>query len=91
ITAENIDAVVVGLPINMDDTEGLQAKKVRDFAAKLKAAINVPLHFQDERLSSFTADEKLKMHDLSRAGKKQRQDALAAAQILQDFLDAQNR
>ena len=88
IDTENIEAVVIGLPLNMDDTEGPQAKTVRGFAEKLRSAIDVPLHFQDERLSTFGADEKLNMTDLSAAEKKQRLDAVAAAQILQDFLDS---
>ncbi len=87
IAGENIEAVVIGLPLNMDDTEGPQVKKVRDFADKLKAAISIPIHFQDERLSSFGADEKLGMTDLSPAEKKRRRDAVAAADILQNFLD----
>jgi putative Holliday junction resolvase len=87
ITEENIGAVVIGLPLNMDDTEGPQAELVRKFADKLKAAIDVPIHFQDERLSSFGADEKLDMASFSPAEKKQRRDAVAAAEILQNFLD----
>ncbi len=91
ITEENIEAVVIGLPLNMDDTEGPQAKIVRDFADKLKAAIALPIHFQDERLTSFGADEKLNMADLSPAEKKHRRDAVAAAEILQNFLDTRPR
>ena len=88
ILEENVEAVVIGLPLNMDDTEGPQAKTVRQFAEKLKAAIdNIPIHFQDERLSSYGADEKLDMTDLSIARKKKLQDAVAAADILQTFLE----
>jgi putative Holliday junction resolvase len=86
IVKENIEAVVIGLPLNMDDTEGPQAKVVRRFADKLKAAIEVPIHFQDERLSSFGVEEKLDMTGLSVAEKKERRDALAAADILESFL-----
>jgi putative Holliday junction resolvase len=87
IAEENVEAVVVGLPINMDDTEGPQAKTVREFAEKLKTKINIPVHFQDERLTSFAADEKLNAIEMSPREKKKRRDALAAAQILQAFLD----
>lgn len=87
IAEQNIEAVVVGLPLNMDGSEGPQAEKVRQFADKLKSEIDLPIHFQDERLTSFAADEKLDMADLSPAEKKQRRDAVAAADILQSFLD----
>ena len=87
ITDENIEAIVIGLPLNMDGTEGPQAQTVRQFADKLKKVINLPIHFQDERLTSFGADEKLNMADLSIKRKKKIQDAVAAADILQSFLD----
>jgi putative Holliday junction resolvase len=90
IKTENIQGVVVGLPLNMDDTEGPQSKLVRQFAERLRKAVDVPIHFQDERLSSFGADEKLGMTNLSRTEKKQRRDALAAADILENFLRSQN-
>jgi putative Holliday junction resolvase len=87
IAEENVEAVVIGLPLNMDGTEGTQAKKVRQFTDKLKNAIDLPIHFQDERLTSFAADEKLDMTDLSIKRKKKLHDAVAAADILQNFLD----
>lgn len=86
IKTQNVHGVVIGLPLNMDDTEGPQAKAVRRFADKLKTKTGIPIHFQDERLSTFGADEKLDMADLSPAEKKQRRDALAAADILETFL-----
>ncbi len=88
IKTENAEAVVIGLPLNMDDSEGPQAKSVRAFAADLAKSIEIKIHFQDERLTSFAADEKLDMTDLSPAQKKQRRDAVAAADILQSFLDS---
>ena len=88
IKTENAEAVVIGLPLNMDDSEGPQAKSVRAFAADLAKSIEIQIHFQDERLTSFAAGEKLDMTDLSPAQKKQRRDAVAAADILQTFLDS---
>ncbi len=88
IKTENAEAVVIGLPLNMDDSEGPQAKSVRAFAADLAKSIKIEIHFQDERLTSFAAGEKLDMTDLSPAQKKQRRDAVAAADILQTFLDS---
>ncbi|MHC4068577.1 MAG: Holliday junction resolvase RuvX [Planctomycetota bacterium] len=87
---ENADAVIIGLPINMDGSEGFQAKRVRQFAEQLERQLNMTIHFQDERLSTFGAQEKLGQTDLSKKKKGSRLDAVAAAQILQDFLEAKN-
>jgi putative Holliday junction resolvase len=91
IRDENIEAVIVGLPINMDGSEGFQAKRVRQFAGQLEKQLNITIHFQDERLSTFDAQEKLEQTDLSKKTKSRRLDAVAAAQILQDFLDGKNK
>jgi putative Holliday junction resolvase len=89
IAAENIEAVILGLPLNMDGSEGPQAKLVFAFAEQLKPHLQIPIHFQDERLSSFGAEQKLREIGLSRAKKRERLDALAAAEILQTFLEQQ--
>ena len=91
IKTENIDAVVIGLPLNMDGSEGFQAKRVRQFAEQLQKQLNITIHFQDERLSTFGAQEKLEQTDLSKKNKSDRLDAAAAAQILQDFLENKKR
>jgi len=87
VASEDIGAVVVGLPLNMDDSEGPQAKLVLAFAKELGKHIQIPIHLQDERLSSFEAEQKLQEIGLTRGKKRQRLDALAAADILQTFLD----
>ena len=87
VASENVQAVVLGLPLNMDDSEGPQAKKVRAFGRQLAAQICVPVHLQDERLSSFGAEQKLDEIGLTRGKKRERLDALAAAEILQAFLE----
>jgi len=77
---------VVGWPLNMDGTEGPQARLARDMALRLRqAAPTLDVRLWDERLSSFQADQDLAGH-LTRAQKKARQDAVAAAVMLQDFL-----
>ena len=88
IKAENVEALVLGLPLNMDDSVGPQAKKVQAFAEQIKKQIDTPVFFQDERLSTFAAEGKMIDMDLTRKGKKRRIDALAAAEILQAFLDS---
>lgn len=88
------DCIVIGLPFNMDGTEGSRAKLVRAFAGELErafrssygphAALSIRLH--DERLSSFDAEERLKRTGRTHGEKKALRDALAACAILEDFL-----
>ena len=83
-----IDAFVVGLPLNMDDTEGDQAKTVRRFGAELGRVSGKPVHYWDERLSSRAAEELLRPAELTRKKRKARLDRVAAQVMLQGFLDA---
>ena len=87
---EKVEAIVLGLPLNMDDSQGPQAKRVFNFADQLKRHIDIPIYFQDERLSTFSAEDKLAAVDFTRGKKKKRIDAVAAAQILEFFLEQQN-
>jgi len=87
IEREDIGAVLMGLPLNMDGTEGPIVKTVRKFADELGEHIAVPIGFHDERLSSFDAEKKLAGLELTRGKKKKHLDAVAAASILQSFLD----
>lgn len=82
--------LVMGLPLNMDGTEGPRAKLVREFSARLAARLNPPrpIHFQDERLTSADADWQLARSGKTHKEKKQLRDALAAATMLRDFLDS---
>jgi len=82
------DAFVLGLPLNMDGTEGPQAKLVREFGDVLARQSGLPVHYVDERLSSETARGKLIGGDLTRKKRKARLDGIAAQAILQDFLDS---
>lgn len=83
--------VVCGLPYNMDGSEGPQARRIRNWAARFTRALrnilgeDVPLVFWDERLSSFAADEWIAEEGPDPAG----QDAIAAAVILRSYLDVQ--
>ncbi len=87
VASEHIDAIVLGLPLNMDGSQGPQAQQVLAFAERLKQRIGMAIHFQDERLSSFGAEEKLQATGLSKAKQRQRLDAVAAAEILHAFLE----
>ncbi len=87
VETEGVGAIVMGLPLNMDGSEGPQAAKVRAFAERVGCHVGLPVHFQDERLSSFGAEEKLAPAGLSRARKRDLLDAVAAAEILRSFLE----
>ncbi len=87
VTSEGIGGIVVGLPLNMDDSEGPQAKLIQAIAKELAKHVQIPIHLQDERLSSFEAEQKLQEFGLTRGKKRERLDALAAAEILRAFLD----
>ena len=84
---ESVEAIVLGLPLNMDGSEGPQIQLVLKFADQLQAHLKIPVYLQDERLSSFGAEEKLAPANLSRGEKKKRLDAVAAAEILEAFLE----
>jgi putative Holliday junction resolvase len=88
VAAQNIEALVLGLPVNMDGSNGPQAKLTLAFAERLKRRLKIPIHLQDERLSSFAAEQKLEALGLRKAKRRERLDALAAAEILQGFLEA---
>lgn len=85
-----IDILVVGLPFNMDGSEGGQAKLAREYGAVLARELGLPVEFWDERLSSAAADTLLdEREELTVKKRKARRDALAAQTILQGFLDHQ--
>lgn len=81
-----VDRIVVGLPYNMDGTEGEMAKEVRAFAARLAARIRLPLEFTDERLTSWSAEQELRVFKKKVRQKKGLVDAMAAVAILRDWL-----
>ena len=80
--------LVLGLPLNMDGSAGPRAGLVRAFAERVRARTGRAVHLHDERRSSARADERMARTGLTRGQKKARRDAIAAAAVLQDFLDA---
>lgn len=80
--------IVVGLPLHMDGSEGPRAVMARRFAAQVAQATNRVVHLHDERLTSAAADWSMAMSGLTHKQKKERRDALAAAAMLQSYLDA---
>jgi putative Holliday junction resolvase len=88
-TASEFEVVraVVGLPLNMDGSEGEAARLARGFAGKLAAALGIPVELFDERLSTFEAETRLRDRGFSAKDRRARVDAEAAAVILQGWLD----
>jgi putative Holliday junction resolvase len=78
--------VVAGLPLNMNGSEGPAAQKVREFAGQLNA-LGVEVDFQDERLTTVSAERMLIEADVSRKKRRQVVDKLAAVYILRAYLD----
>ena len=89
ISDYHITDCVLGLPLNMDGTEGPRCQSTRAFARNLNEHITCSLHFWDERMSSMAVERTMLQADLSRAKRAQYVDKLAASYILQGFLDAQ--
>jgi len=80
--------VVVGLPLNMDGTEGPQAVKTRAFAARVAEHLLLPVEFWDERLTSFEAEERLRAAGVPARRRRGHVDRVAAAVILEDYLSS---
>jgi len=89
LAEQQANLLVVGLPIMLDGSEGVKAAWVRDYAAALHEALNVPLAFTDEAFTTVQAEGSLRAR--GQKGRKIRQnvDAVAATLILQAFLDTQ--
>lgn len=84
---EDADAFVVGLPKNMDGTEGDRAKITREFGALLESVSGLPVIYQDERLTTVSAERMLIDADVRRDKRKKVIDKVAATIILQSYLD----
>ena len=78
--------VVVGLPVNLDGTEGEAALEARRIARNLSLSLSLPVHLQDERLTSRAAEQTLRSEGVSESELTARIDGEAAALILSDFL-----
>jgi putative Holliday junction resolvase len=82
-------AVIVGLPLSMDGSEGPQAERVRRAASRLAGFLRVPVHFADERLSSVQAGRALGEGGFTSRKARGSVDKVAASIFLQSYLDAQ--
>ena len=87
ISEYEVHELVVGMPKNMNGTKGERAEKTEEFVEKMKAIIDLPVTFWDERLSTVMAERQLIAADVSRKKRKGVIDKMAAVVILQGYLD----
>jgi len=87
ITEQNVGGLILGLPINMDGSEGPRSQSVRQFARNILKQIDLPIVLWDERLSTTAVTRLLIEADTSRARRAELVDKMAAAYILQGALD----
>jgi putative holliday junction resolvase len=85
---DGLAAVVVGLPRHLDGTPSRMTVRIERFGARLCERIELPVMFQDERLSSREAESRLAARDKNWRARKDRLDAAAAAIVLQDYLES---
>src|SRR5438132_9100297 len=88
IHEKEVELILLGLPRNMDGSYGPAALKVQDFAAALRNAITIPVQTWDERLTSVQANRFLIEGGVRREKRKEKVDKMAAAILLQSYLDA---
>jgi putative holliday junction resolvase len=91
IDANGVGAIVIGLPINLDGSEGPRAQSTRAFVRNLASHVDLPLVFWDERLSTAAVERHLIEADASRKRRAEVIDRMAAAYILQGALDRLKR
>lgn len=87
VQLNEVREIVIGLPLMMDGTEGVQVEKVKDFVATLRNYIRVPIYYQDERLSTLEAERPMMAMGVSWKERKERVDSIAASLFLQTYLD----
>ena len=91
IGKHDAQALVFGLPLDMDGTIGPRAKLTQEFGKKIALRTSIEVFYQDERLTSIAAEEHLSQSGKTHKQKKRIRDALAAAEILNDFLATRTR
>jgi len=89
IEEKQVSLILVGLPRNMDGTFGPAAQKVQAFVTELQKAVQVPIKTWDERLTSVQANKLLIAGGVRRESRKEKVDKMAAAILLQSYLDSQ--
>jgi putative Holliday junction resolvase len=87
VSRYKIEEIVVGLPLRMDGSRGTRAAKTEEFALWLKAELNLPVSFYDERLTTQQAIKILHHHKRNPKAKKELEDQISAVIILENYLE----
>ena len=87
LAEKEVDFILIGMPRNMDGSYGPAAQKVQNFIAVLKTAVTIPIKTWDERLTSTMANRVMIQGNVRRDKRKEKVDAMAAAILLQSYLD----
>ncbi|MDE6863148.1 MAG: Holliday junction resolvase RuvX [Eubacterium sp.] len=91
INKEKAEMVVIGLPRNMDGSYGFRAEKCRELGELLKSEIDIPVDFEDERLTTVIAHDILSSNNVCGKKRKNTVDAVSAVVILQSYIDKRNK
>ena len=91
VEASDVGEIVMGLPKNMDGTEGARAELCREFAQRLQEATGLPIHLWDERRTTVEAHNILSQHNYHGKKRKDTVDAVAASLILEGYLAFRGR
>ena len=91
LAEKGVELILVGMPRNMDGSYGPAAEKVREFIVRLQGTVSMPIRTWDERLTSVMANRALLEGNVRRRQRKQKVDKMAAAILLQSYLDSFNR
>ena len=89
VVAEEAEGIVVGLPLNMDGSSGAAAQAAEREVKRMATVVNVPVYLHDERRSTVQADQSMVQRNMNAADRRAVVDKVAAAFILQSWLDAQ--
>ena len=87
VDEEEIEAIVIGIPYHMNGDKGEKGQLAEAFGEKLKEYVSVPVYYEDERLTTVSAERILIEGNMSRKKRKEKIDSLAATFILQKYLD----
>ena len=90
IVENEVEEIVLGLPKNMNDTEGVRVELTKEFKDKLERMTGLPVYFWDERLTTVAADKAMMEAGIRRENRKDYVDMIAATLILQGYLDRRN-
>lgn len=88
VAREHVSQIVVGLPLTMSGEEGTMAQWARDYGTELGEALGIPVIFWDESLTSMQAERSMREYGMNRKQMKKKVDAVAAALILQSYLES---